>query len=464
MAESTNESNEFKEEIHFDFLSMQHTCRRCGKTYADVRELRKHIRIHVSKKKAQCPTCMKFFRTQASLNKHISEHVLGKVFTCEWCNKKFSQTSSLREHYRVHTGEKPFICEICNQGFTTSSNMKRHKRTHTGLRPYACIGCKRTFSQSTALQRHLDLVCKTPHDCPICFETFPNNKYYEAHMVIHKEFYDPLKKNKSLSVRQLRIMKLKDSKPVTALKEGLNKSPAKEIEKLFIKSQRRNINGLVVKKNSKQKIKIEVKKEIEEEVDIETVDSPVAKENDSKSLKLNIRNLLSAPMETLESSTYEQVLQETLKGRSNENEHGDDVNDQSDAQNQKSPFKLQDVKLERLAQQMKAIVPPRSSLSPTPSMASSSTLSEESDSENSVVFMDSSDDEIENVNDEFFEDMGIMTSLNVVGLSKPLDMVLKPEIFKPSPEMSEVEVCWRDRNVQDWKIVDCSEATVEYLL
>lgn len=105
----------------------------CGKTFADMRILRKHLAIHRPPQHA-CTVCGKRFHEVAKLKRHESVHTGEKRFPCPFpeCGKVFNFKANLKTHERVHTGEKPFECPVagCNKRFAQASNRNAHAKTH----------------------------------------------------------------------------------------------------------------------------------------------------------------------------------------------------------------------------------------------------------------------------------------------------------------------------------------------
>ncbi|XP_052873127.1 zinc finger protein 121-like [Anopheles cruzii] len=43
---------------------------------------------------------------------------------CPKCPQKFAQLIQLKNHIRTHTGEKPFQCKICDKAFHSKQHLK----------------------------------------------------------------------------------------------------------------------------------------------------------------------------------------------------------------------------------------------------------------------------------------------------------------------------------------------------
>ncbi|XP_071777336.2 uncharacterized protein LOC139928621 [Centroberyx gerrardi] len=134
--------------------SKNHFCDVCGKTFAKIRFLRKHSKIHASLKPFTCQDCGKSFTKRDYLNVHVRTHSGEKPYDCDICGKAFSQSQNLTIHKRSHTGEKPYHCDVCGKCFTTSSHLKVHMRCHSGEKPYSCDICGKHFSQNGQMTRH----------------------------------------------------------------------------------------------------------------------------------------------------------------------------------------------------------------------------------------------------------------------------------------------------------------------
>ncbi|VDL96937.1 unnamed protein product [Schistocephalus solidus] len=104
-------------------------CEICGKVFAEMRCLRRHIDgIHKKLREYVCEFCGRAFAQQGNLNMHVdSIHKELRGYTCQICSKAFAQKGDLKRHVNgFHKKLRDYLCEICGRAFTDKGHLKKH--------------------------------------------------------------------------------------------------------------------------------------------------------------------------------------------------------------------------------------------------------------------------------------------------------------------------------------------------
>ena len=190
-------------------------CATCGKTFVDVRNMKKHERRHVPlSRRPNCPHCGAKFLTERCLLRHVdgtfqhrrctlcgAQHrpcpELGNNLfgSCDldtavekmsrggrtssemlWAPPRRRVSSAVTDRSsgsrtsttcdqprdglsrRKTHSSSPQVgnhkCPDCGKVLTTKSNLVRHFRLHSGERPYSCLDCGRTFVDRGNMKKH----------------------------------------------------------------------------------------------------------------------------------------------------------------------------------------------------------------------------------------------------------------------------------------------------------------------
>lgn len=112
-------------------------CNLCGYTAYTEKILKKHMQRYDHRHKMgmpqmpqmphKCTICGKDFASIGQLGRHMSKHTGLKTFECEDCLKRFGNKSNLNQHKLTHM-EPRHQCPLCDRErkFRSTGNLKKH--------------------------------------------------------------------------------------------------------------------------------------------------------------------------------------------------------------------------------------------------------------------------------------------------------------------------------------------------
>ena len=105
-------------------------CTFCPTFISRKRDLAVHNRrFHYSEKPLSCTKCGMTFSDKYNFRKHQNNHDV-KYLQCSICSYSCSNEKRMWEHSLVHKNFKPFKYDLCNNQFRTKQLIKRHQNAH----------------------------------------------------------------------------------------------------------------------------------------------------------------------------------------------------------------------------------------------------------------------------------------------------------------------------------------------
>ena len=171
---------------------LSYNCKHCKEVLKGKLKLSKHIvTAHPDASGELCDLCGKSFQTEIKLLRHISVHKSReRNLHCSFCPKKFFRKDILIVHEKVHTN--PVICKECGKKFPEERYLDNHMFLHKE-KTHDCIYCAKSFASEELLTKHYEIHNDLQsHVCSFCMKGFRSKLELKRHKAEHSSDF-PLK-------------------------------------------------------------------------------------------------------------------------------------------------------------------------------------------------------------------------------------------------------------------------------
>lgn len=165
-----------KHQLQHDDVS-EYRCSHCGRRMKNEEHLLAHVKEHFLNEKFGCNVCEARFR----MKKHLEKHLIHVHFICQYCGGTSNDIKELKKHLKIHDDLK---CLFCQKVFSQKNRLKYHYQLSHGHQDfYQCSLCYQTFGKRSTLLDHLRLKHngKSNFVCKICAIPFLYWQHYKNH-------------------------------------------------------------------------------------------------------------------------------------------------------------------------------------------------------------------------------------------------------------------------------------------
>ncbi len=163
-------------------------CDWCPERFSNRAAFRVHEKSHEGDP-FRCHVCDLVYADRYSLRYHKRKHGIGRLIRCQHCGKNFAKPSRLDAHVKaMHQNVRQHPCphEQCGRIFKTAVHLRSHLRLHSGERPFVCQECGQRFRQKSSLLAHRrGHEGVRPYCCEVCGKTFREPSTLKAHSRVH---------------------------------------------------------------------------------------------------------------------------------------------------------------------------------------------------------------------------------------------------------------------------------------
>ncbi|XP_066914014.1 uncharacterized protein [Clytia hemisphaerica] len=175
--------------VHFKNVG-EFMCGICKQRFVFGRQLKAHMLVHSDNRNYQCQYCGLTCKRRSHLHKHVQTHNQERNYRCDVCHTNFKVQAELKDHCMSDHKNQTNQCNVCKQTLHTPFSVYIHSMRHSGTRDHICETCGASFKRKQHLIAHRNTHAELREKikCPACDKEVPDRKYLRRHMEqMHKE-------------------------------------------------------------------------------------------------------------------------------------------------------------------------------------------------------------------------------------------------------------------------------------